>query len=793
MSDERMNAPRPLRRQGAWLALGLALLLGLFLAACSTDASGEKVRIDWNLSDSLKNYSKVVILIVDPHDSSLVIDTVYADSLGNPQALGSYTVDPDLGGNYRIRILGFDAVGLLAFESRIDVMEGAPKPAVRTPQSELPAFQIKVGALLAGLDVSDGVLSPEFKPGVFAYTVTVPFQVKELSLSATAADSQSTLTLDGEALASGSASDPIPLLVGEKKFSLTVKAKGGSPSQVYTLTVRRGAGNVSRLASLGVSAGELSPHFSPDSMEYDVTVPVAVETLAVSAVPEDPFARVTVGDAPLDTALGHLVTVAPGATVTLKVTIRSQDSSSVSVYTLNLSRALSSDAALANLLITAVDLVPEFHPDTLAYKVESAQTSVAFLPTARAAGARIKVNGTAVASGSLSGIISIPATPVVVTVEVTAADGSTVRNYSVSLKRAASSNFIQGLNLTVTGFGAVPLDTPFQPNVLSYRATVRRQDTVVNLSFSFQTPSSSFDPSAVLTFNGVAMTPTNTSQGGGTSSLGFRLPLALGVGTARIVMNSGPTYFVRILRPKSKEADLSQMSISAGVLKPAFSATVLSYTDTVSHSAASITVNAAAKDPLATVILRLKRWAPLVLKKESVGLDTGKVFLPYKTFLTDTLLPGKPSKALELLVGHNLVEIQVIAEDTTVKKTYSVSVERRPSPNSFLAGLALATTSGTALALNPAFTARTTTYSAGTTAGFVTVTPAAGETGQSILVNGKAVASGNASGSIALVSGANSIKVEVTAPDKEAKTTYTLNVTRTAIIIPPRDPKTPIP
>lgn len=788
-----MNATRPLRWLGAWLALGLALLLGFFLSACSTDASGEKVRIDWNLSDSLKNYSKVVILIVDPHDSTLIIDTVYADSLDNPKALESYTVDPDLGGNYRIRILGFDAAGLLAFESRIDVMEGAPKPAVRTPQSELPAFQAKVEALLAGLDVSEGVLSPEFQPGVFAYTVTLPYQVTALSLSATAADSQATLTLGGEPLASGASSDPIRLLVGDNKLNLAVKAKGGSPSRTYILTVKRGAGNVSRLASLSVSAGELSPHFSPDSLEYHVIVPVAVETLAVSAAAEDPFARVTIGDAPLDTALGRLVTVAAGATLTLKVAIRSQDSSSVSVYTLNLTRALSPDAALSNLLITAVDLVPEFHPDTLAYKVESAQASVAFLPTARAAGARIKVNGIAVAGGALSGIINIPATPIVVLVEVTAPDGRTVRNYSVSLSRANAANVIRSLQVSIPGFATLPLDTPFQSTVLSYRATARRQDTVANLFFTFATPAVGLDGGAVFTWNGVAMTPTNTSQGGGTSSLGFRLPLALGVGTARIAMGNGPTYFVRILRPKSKDADLSQMSISAGVLKPAFSATVLSYVDTVSNTAASITVNAAAKDPLSTVILRLKRWAPLVLKKEGAVADTGMIFLPYKTFLTDTLLPGKPSKALDLLVGHNLVEIQVIAEDTTVKKTYSVSVERRPSPYSFLGGLALATSSGTALALSPAFTAKTTAYSAGTTAGFITVTPTAGETGQSILVNGKAVATGTASGSIALVNGSNSIKVEVTAPDREAKTTYTLNVTRTTIILPPRDPKNPIP
>lgn len=97
---------------------------------------------------------------------------------------------------------------------------------------------------------------------------------------------------------------------------------------------------------------------------------------------------------------------------------------------------------------------------------------------------------------------------------------------------------------------------------------------------------------------------------------------------------------------------------------------------------------------------------------------------------------------------------------------------------------ALTTTAG---ALSPAFAAATTSYSASvpnaTTS--VTVTPAKADTGATLQVraNGGAyasVASGAASGNLALNVGANTINILVTAEDTTTIKTYTLNVTRGA-------------
>ncbi len=101
-----------------------------------------------------------------------------------------------------------------------------------------------------------------------------------------------------------------------------------------------------------------------------------------------------------------------------------------------------------------------------------------------------------------------------------------------------------------------------------------------------------------------------------------------------------------------------------------------------------------------------------------------------------------------------------------------------PSNNASLSGLALS--DGT---LSPAFDGGTLSYTAGvlipTTS--ITVTPVAAQANASITVNGAAVASGAASGGIALNLGPNTLTIAITAQDGVAKESYTVTVTRAAV------------
>jgi len=103
------------------------------------------------------------------------------------------------------------------------------------------------------------------------------------------------------------------------------------------------------------------------------------------------------------------------------------------------------------------------------------------------------------------------------------------------------------------------------------------------------------------------------------------------------------------------------------------------------------------------------------------------------------------------------------------------NIQAAPATNADLSDLILS-----AAPLDQAFQANQTSYSA--SVGFLiaatTVTPTTDDANATVTVNGAAVFSGTASGSISLNEGANKITVIVTAEDGVTTKTYTIGVTR---------------
>ena len=192
---------------------------------------------------------------------------------------------------------------------------------------------------------------------------------------------------------------------------------------------------------------------------------------------------------------------------------------------------------------------------------------------------------------------------------------------------------------------------------------------------------------------------------------------------------------------------LSALSLSAGALLPAFSATEPSYTLSVPNSTSSTTVTPTTTDTLATVTVN--------------GVSVPR---------------GAASGSIALNVGSNTITTIVTAGDGSATRTYTTTVTRAapPSSNNRLSALSLST--GT---LAPAFASGTTAYNASvsnsTTS--IAVMPTVADATATVTVNGVATTSGNASGAIALAVGSNTITVRVTAQNGTALD-YTVTVTR---------------
>ena len=84
-------------------------------------------------------------------------------------------------------------------------------------------------ALLNGITVSKGSLSPEFSSNTTSYTVTVENDVTSIDIGATKADSKATITGTGTKT----------LAVGANTFIITVTAEDGTTIKTYSITVNR--------------------------------------------------------------------------------------------------------------------------------------------------------------------------------------------------------------------------------------------------------------------------------------------------------------------------------------------------------------------------------------------------------------------------------------------------------------------------------------------------------------------------------------------------------------------------
>jgi hypothetical protein len=119
-------------------------------------------------------------------------------------------------------------------------------------------------------------------------------------------------------------------------------------------------------------------------------------------------------------------------------------------FVLEGTRPLSSVTGLSNLAVTGSTISPEFATATLGYKatVPFDQTTVTLVPTAVDGFSTIKVNGSAVSSGTLSQVLPLNSGSTQVVIEVISEDLSKTMTYTVDVLRSIT-------NLADTGAGSL--------------------------------------------------------------------------------------------------------------------------------------------------------------------------------------------------------------------------------------------------------------------------------------------------------------------------------------------------
>lgn len=604
--------------------------------------------------------------------------------------------------------------------------EGSNPKAYRIAFVRLPASG---NADLSGLSVSAGALDSVFSPSDTAYLVKVGNGVATTTVTAVIAGPYASLKLNGTDIASGTASAPIHLAVGETPLLLEITAQNGT-KKAYRVRVVRAANGNSALAGMTCSLGALTPAFFAATYEYSLAAENSDSVAIVGATTAVPTTSLTINGQPAVSGVGISITLPIG--INRIPVVATSQSGAKTTYVLTITRARNGNADLAQLETSAGTLVPAFSPSVTSYRVTlgNAITSLTLRPVNASGTAVDSVDGKAVASGSHSAPIPLSVGDNTIAVKVTAQNGAQ-KTYTVVATRAGSGNaLLSGISIAGT---AIP---GFHPDTLSYTFPIANAFTSAVVSATVADPTASY-----------AVTPSSNVLLK-TGSNPVRIEVAAQDGTRR-------AYVVDIVRAKNGNARLSGLITDAGPLAPTFSADVQEYAVTVPHTVTSATVR------------------PTIQAATSTMTVNGS-----------PLASNVTSPPTTLQVGANVVPIIVTAEDGTVRN-YSLTVTREKSADASLSSLEVfgytAGGASSALPLDVPFLPGTLAYATAPTAGAVKarVKLTSAQAEAVIRVNGFVVPSGQESQDIVFQADSPaSASISVTAPDGKSGRTYNLRIAR---------------
>ena len=598
----------------------------------------------------------------------------------------SYTVPDETNGEAVIEDLaGLNAAALAS--------QSVTNATAKAADATLSALAVSVGADALSL-------SPAFEATESTYSASVTHETTAVTVAATTTDSRASVTLptDDDSLTEGV---QVNLDVGDNTVSVTVTAEDGSTTGAYTVTVSRAdETDPPQLSTATVDGTDLTLTYSealnagskPAAGDFAVSVTDSV-TSAVSAV------SVTAVDVDgTEVTLTLAAAVRSGDTVTFDYTpgtdpiedLAANPAAGLDDQAVTNNTAKATDAkldvlALADAGGAAVALSPVFGSpeDTTSTYTASVANEVAVVTvTATGADTRAAVviapadsdTDTAKHQAALDAALA-EASDTTVTVTVTAEDTTTTGTYTITVTRAPdttapslSTATVDGTELTLTYSEA--LDTGSEPATSAFSVTVDDSATAA------------VDPVAVtvdaVAISGVEVTLTLAAavRNNDTVAVSYTVPdetnnEAVIEDTAGLNAAALASQAVTNNTAEATDATLSALAVSVGAdalsLSPAFEATELSYTASVTFEVQAVTVTAAVTDSRASVALPTD---------DDSGADGVQV---------------------NLTVGDNTVTVTVTAEDGSTTGAYTVTVSRADETNP--PQLSTATVDGTELTL----------------------------------------------------------------------------------------------
>ena len=710
---------------------------GLFdLALMLTDTDGTKIELSPAFASTRTSYSADVTHTVDTIAVTPTANNNNAMIVANGIAVRS-------GDSTEVRLRGAgDSTDIVV---RVTAEDGIAMASYTVTVNRALSNDASLSALMLTDTSGEVTLTPVFTSTETNYIASVAETVNQVQVTLVATEgTTATIRVGGVTVTSGGSLNVELGATGtDTAIEIVVTAPNGTTTNSYTVTVRHAPSSDATLANLTVSEGELTPRFSSNQGTYSVSVDNNIGRLTITPTANHPSATITVNDAAVDSdSASDSIALIEGSTTTITIVVTAQDNT-MNTYTIEVSRAASTDATLSELTVSEGELTPAFTSDQVNYSVSVTNTTatITVTPTATNENATITVNETDVNSENTNVSIALTeGSTTTITIMVTAQDGS-LNTYTVSVTRAASPDAtLTDLVLRDTEGNIIGLTPAFASTRTDYIASVAHTIAQVQVM-----------PVAAEGRLAMIMVDDRRVDSGDTTniSLGVR-----GTNTAIEILVTAPngtttnSYTVTVRRAFSNVASLDILEVSQGTLMPAFNSSTLTYTVMVDNTIEALTVMPTATDDNATI-----------------------------TVDGNTVSSGTPSRDIPLTEGEvTTITIVVTAQEDDTEMIYTIAVNRAPSNVASLAALAVSPG-----ALMPTFNSSSLTYTVMVDNNIeeLTVMPTATNSNAMITVDGIAVASESASRPIELAEGeVTTITIVVTAQDDVTEMIYTIAVDR---------------
>ena len=288
-------------------------------------------------------------------------------------------------------------------------------------------------------------------------------------------------------------------------------ATGPAEPVSRTLTARA-VDSSADLTGLTISAGTLSPDFTRGNTHYTAEVGGGVSSVTFTPTLANAAASVTIAGVAVESAAAsEPINLIEGEnTVTIRVTGTTSNGRTYTVVVTRLELTPIVNANLATLTLTVggaeVALNEPFAPDTTEYTadVPTGTTSVTIAATSVNPNAEVDLDGSEFATGSASENFGINKDTTRFVIAVTAEDGTTIKNYAVTVNRDANTAPVIAIENAAVDYAE---NTPITTLVATYTATdVESDDNDITWSLADTDDAASFTlnrESGVLTFNTV--------------------------------------------------------------------------------------------------------------------------------------------------------------------------------------------------------------------------------------------------------------------------------------------------